>query len=85
MNSDASEYSVWKAAMLDEITSHEDIFHVFGPPIHREDNMKVTPTRFLFSKKMVSLEERKQDSNSSAYVPIPGSYDYERLEHDCFL
>ena len=41
--------------------------------------MKVTPTRFLFSKKIVSLEERSQDSKSSAYVPIPGSADYERF------
>ena len=41
--------------------------------------MKVTPTRFLFSKKIVSLEERNQDSKSSAYIPIPGSADYEHF------
>ena len=35
----------------------------------------------MFSKKIVSLEasERNQDSKSSAYVPIPGSADYERI------
>ena len=76
-NSDDVEY--WKAAMLDQITNHKGIFHVFGPPIPREHNMKVTPTRFLFSKKIVSLEERKQNSSSSACVPIPGSSDYERF------
>ena len=40
---------------------------MFGPPIPRQAGMKVTPTRFLFSQKLVSLEERNQDANSRAY------------------
>ena len=41
----------WKAAILDEITNHEEIFHVFEPPkTQRQQGMKVTPTRFLFLK-----------------------------------
>ena len=41
--------------------------------------MKVTPTRFLFSQKLVSLEERNQDLKSKAYKQIQGSNDYERF------
>ena len=76
MEHEDSEY--WKAAILDEITNHEDGFHVFGPPIPRQAGMKVTPTRFLFSQKLVSLEERNQDAKSRAYKQIQGSNDYER-------
>ena len=65
-----SEY--WKAAILDEITNHEEIFHVFGPPIPKQAGMKVTPTRFLFSQKLVGLEERTQDARSKAYKQIQG-------------
>ena len=61
MEHDDSEY--WKAAILDEINNHEEIFHVFGPPIPKQPGMKVTPTRFLFSQKLVSLEERTQDAS----------------------
>ena len=44
-----SEYC--KAAILDEIIHHEEIFHAFGPPISREAHMKVTPTIFfVFAK-----------------------------------
>ena len=39
----------------------------------------VTPTRFLFSKKIVSLAQRQQDGKSKAYKEIPGSSDYERF------
>ena len=72
-----SEY--WKAAILDEIVNHEQVFKAFGPPVPREVHMKVTPTRFLFSQKMVSLDERKQDAKSAAYKSFPGSGDYERF------
>ena len=72
-----SEY--WKAAILDEIVNHEQVFKAFGPPVPREAHMKVTPTRFLFSQKMVSLDERKQDAKSAAYKSFPGSGDYERF------
>ena len=41
--------------------------------------VKATPTRLLFSKKIVSLEERKQDFKSLAYKPIQNSSDYERF------
>ena len=41
--------------------------------------MKVTPTRFLFSQKLVSLEERNQDMRSRAYKQVPASTDYERF------
>ena len=39
MHCEDSEY--WKAAILDEITNHEEVFHVFGPPIPRTQGMKV--------------------------------------------
>ena len=52
MEHDDSEY--WKAAILDDINNHEEIFQVFGPPIPKQHGMKVTPTRFLFSQKLVS-------------------------------
>ena len=54
----------------------EDVFMVFGPPVPRTSDMSVTPTHFLFSKKIVSLEQRKQDAKSSAYKSSPGSSDY---------
>ena len=69
----------WKAAMLDEMVNHEEVFGTFGPPIPRTKGIKATPTRFLFSKKIVSLQERKQDSKSLAYKSIPNSIDYERF------
>ena len=49
----------WKAAILDEIVNHEQIFKAFGPLITREQHMKVTPTRFLFSQKLVSFLRTK--------------------------
>ena len=57
MAHDDSEF--WRAVILDEITNHEEIFEAFGPPIPKQPGMKVTPTRFLFSLKLVSLDERK--------------------------
>ena len=72
-----SEY--WKAAILDEIVNHEEVFQAFGPPVLREPHMSVTPTRFLFSQKLVSLQERQQDARSGAYKRIPTSGDYERF------
>ena len=69
----------WKSAMLDELANHEEIFQSYGPPIQREPGMKATPTRFLFSKKVVSLEERQQDKRSKAYKPMLLSTDYERF------
>ena len=39
----------WKAAILDEITNHEEIFEAFGPPIPKQPGMSVTPARVLFS------------------------------------
>ena len=68
----------WGEAILDEVTNLEDVFMAFGPPVQRTSAMNVTPTRFLFSKKVVSLEQQKQDSKSSAYKSIPGSSNYER-------
>ena len=68
-----------KAAILDAIVNHEQVFKAFGPPVPREAHMKVTPTRFLFSQKLVSLDERKQDAKSAAYKSVPGSGDYERF------
>ena len=41
--------------------------------------MNVTPTRFLFLQKLVSLQERQHDAKSSAYKKISGSEDYERF------
>ena len=69
----------WKAAMLDEMVNHEEIFGSFGPPIPQTPGMRATPTRFLFLKKIVSLQERKLDSKSLAYKSIPNSMDYERF------
>ena len=40
--------------------------------------MSVTPTRFLFSKKIVSLAQQQQDAKFKAYKEILGSSDYER-------
>ena len=76
LDSEDAEY--WAQAILDEVANLEDVFMAFGPPVPRTSNMSVTPTRFLFSKKIVSLEQRKQDSKSNAYKSIPGSSDYER-------
>jgi len=56
----------WKAAMLDELVNHEEVFGAFGPAVPRPPGIKATPTRFLFSKKMVSVDERKQDVKSLA-------------------
>ena len=39
--------------------------------------MKATPTCFLFSKKVVSLDERKQDARSQPYKPMLHSTDCE--------
>ena len=66
MEHEDSEF--WKAAIPNEITiaSHEEIFQVFGPSIPRQEHMKVMPTQFLFSQKLVSLKERKQDLQSRA-------------------
>ena len=47
----------WKAAMLDKMVNYEEVFGSFGPPIPRTHEMKVTPTRFLLLKKIVSLQE----------------------------
>ena len=55
------------------------IFHVFGPPIPKQPGMNVTPTRFLFSQKLVGLEERTQDAKSIAYKQLQGSHNYERF------
>ena len=66
--------------MLDEMVNHEEGFGSFGPPIQHTQGMKATPTRFLFSKKIVSLQERKQDSKSLAYKSIPNSMDYKRFQ-----
>ena len=74
---DYHDTEYWKSAIMDEIMNHEEVLHVFGPPIPRTNSMKVTPTCFLFSKKIISLEEQNQDSKSSAYIPIPKSADYE--------
>ena len=41
----------WKAAMLDKIVNDKEIFKVFGPPMPRTENMKVTPTSFYFRKR----------------------------------
>ena len=46
----------WKAAILDEIINHEEVFQAFGPPVPREPHMSVTPTRFFFLQKLVSLQ-----------------------------
>ena len=77
LRSEDSEY--WKAAILDEIINHEEIFQAFGPPVPRESHMNVTPTRFMFSQKLVSLGERKKHLKSNAYKMIQGSGDYERF------
>ena len=69
----------WKAAMLDELVNHKEVFGAFGPAIPCPPGIKATPTRFLFSKKMVSADERKQDVKSLAYKQIPHSGDYERF------
>ena len=61
----------WKAVVLDELTNHEEVFQSFGLPIPRETGVKATPTRFLFSKKLVSLEERKKDFKKLAYKILP--------------
>ena len=82
---ETADLEYWKSAILDEITNHEDIFHLFGPPIPRQSGMKVTPTRFLFSQKLVSLEERTQDSKSKAYKQIQGPRDYERFRARLFI
>ena len=74
MEHEDSEF--WKAAILDEINNHEEIFNVFGPPIPRQPGMNVTPTRFLFSQKLVGLEERTQDAK---YKQLQGSHNYERF------
>ena len=68
----------WKAAMLDKMVI-EEVFGSFGHPIPRTQGMKATPTTILFSKKIVSLQERKQDSKCLAYKSIPNSMDYERF------
>ena len=77
------DFEYWRAAILDEIldeiVNYEEIFQAFGPPVHREQHMNVTPTRFLFSQKLVSVEERKQDTKSNVYKSVPGSRDYERF------
>ena len=77
MSSEDSEY--WKAAILDELANHEEVFQSFGPPIPKEPGIKATPTRFLFSKKLVSLDERKQDSKSLAYKQLQNLPNYERF------
>ena len=51
----------------------------FGPPVPREAHMSVAPMRFLFSQKLVSLQERKQDAKSGAYKRVSGADDYERF------
>ena len=53
------DFEYWRAAfsILDEIVNHEEIFQAFGPPVRREQHMNVAPTRFLFSQKLVSLDE----------------------------
>ena len=78
LGSEDAEY--WAQAILDEVANLEDVFMAFGPPVPRTSNMSVTPTRFLFSKKLVSLKQRKQDSKSNAYKSIPDSSDYERYQ-----
>ena len=40
MECEDSEY--WKAAMLDELTNHEEVFQSFGPPIPRSPGIKAT-------------------------------------------
>ena len=63
----------WRAAMLEELSNHEEIFNSFGPPIAKLPGMKATPTRFLFSKKIVSLEERQQAPQCMSYKAIQES------------
>jgi len=53
MSSEDSEF--WKAAILDELANHEEVFQSFGPPIPKEPGIKATPTRFLFSKSWLAL------------------------------
>ena len=77
MSSEDLEF--WKAAILDELANHEEVFQSFGPPIPKEPGIKATPTRFLFSKKLVSLDERKQDLKSLAYKQLKNSPSYERF------
>ena len=61
MTREDSEF--WKATILDELSNHEEVLQSFGPPIPKEPGVKATPTRFLFSKKSVSIEERNQEAN----------------------
>ena len=76
---DYEDYKYYKAVIPGEIVNHEVIVEAFRPPIPREPHMKVTPTRFLFSQKLISLDERKQDAKSRAYKAIPGSSAYDHL------
>ena len=77
MASEDSEF--WKAAILDELSNHEEVFQSFDAPLPKEPGIKATPTRFLFSKKLVSLDERKQDPKSLAYKQLQNSPNYERF------
>ena len=45
MSSEDSEF--WKAAILDELSNHEEVFQSYGPPIPKEPGIKATPTRFF--------------------------------------
>ena len=75
----------WGEAILDEVSNLEDVFSAFGPPVPREAGMSVTPTRFLFSKKIVSLAQRQQDAKSKAYKEIPVLQTMSDLELDYFM
>ena len=77
LSSDEAEF--WSEAVLDEVSNLEDVFSAFGPPVPHSSEMSVTPTRFFFPKKIVSLAQRQQDGKSKAYKEIPGSSDYERF------
>ena len=73
-----SEY--WRAAILDEIVNHEEIFQAFGPSVPQEQHMNVTPTGQVLIFSEVSKSSRKKTGHKIQCLQVCSRVgDYERF------